>query len=41
MAEAGLYNKDELNAPEWMNIEFFEKILRETEKDDSLKVSSS
>lgn len=38
MVETELYNKDELHAPEWMNFEFFEKILRETEKDDSIKV---
>lgn len=41
MAEAELYNKDELNAPEWLNVKFFEKILQETEKDKSLKVSLS
>ncbi|KAL5291261.1 hypothetical protein ACFFRR_010583 [Megaselia abdita] len=32
------YNEDELHAPEWMNKEFFEKILRETDSDDSIKV---
>ncbi|KAL5291260.1 hypothetical protein ACFFRR_010582 [Megaselia abdita] len=32
------YNDDELHAPEWMNKEFFEKILRETDNDDSIKV---
>ncbi|KAL5290994.1 hypothetical protein ACFFRR_010417 [Megaselia abdita] len=32
------YNEDELNAPEWMNKEFFEKILRGAENDDSVQV---
>lgn len=41
MTDAELYNEDELNAPEWMDLKFFEKILRETEKDNSLKVSST
>lgn len=41
MDKAESYNKDELNAPEWMNIEFFENILCETEKDNSLKVSGT
>lgn len=40
MDKAETYNKDELNAPEWMNVEFFEKILSETEKDESIKVSA-
>lgn len=29
---------DEKIAPEWMNERFFEDILRETEKDDSIEV---
>lgn len=30
--------KDELVPPEWMNKHFFQKVLIETNKDDSLKV---
>lgn len=33
------YNEDELCAPEWMNKEYFEKILRETNNDDSIEVT--
>lgn len=32
------FNEDELCAPEWMNKEYFEKILRDTSKDDTMKV---
>lgn len=32
------FNEDELCAPEWMNKHFFEKILHDTEKDETIKV---
>ncbi|KAL5284437.1 hypothetical protein ACFFRR_006625 [Megaselia abdita] len=34
------YNEDELVAPEWLNEEFFEKILNETEREKNVKVKS-
>ncbi|KAL9698137.1 hypothetical protein quinque_001578 [Culex quinquefasciatus] len=33
------YNKDEMNAPKWMNEAFFEKVLQQSENDDSVKVT--
>lgn len=32
------FNEDELCPPEWMNRQFFEKILRETCDDESIQV---
>ncbi|XP_038116385.1 uncharacterized protein LOC6043426 [Culex quinquefasciatus] len=33
------YNKDEMNAPKWMDGAFFEKVLQQSENDDSVKVT--
>lgn len=32
------YNADELISPEWMNKDFFEKVLRKSEDDQSIQV---
>lgn len=33
-----LYNADELISPDWMDKDFFEKVLRKSEDDQSIKV---
>ena len=33
-----IYNEDELIAPDWINQEFVEKVLRQYEKSEEIKV---
>lgn len=39
MTDSELYNADELVAPEWMDKQFFENILKESKNDKSIIVS--
>lgn len=39
MAETQEFNEDELVAPEWLNENFFEKILNETTNQTNVKVT--
>lgn len=33
-----IYNADELISPDWMDRDFFEKVLRQSEQDQTIKV---
>uniref|UniRef100_A0A1Y9IVM7 CHK domain-containing protein n=1 Tax=Anopheles minimus TaxID=112268 RepID=A0A1Y9IVM7_9DIPT len=41
MLNAGTYNADELEAPAWLNDEFFCKVMRESEKDSTITLSGA
>ena len=34
-----IYNEDELSAPDWINQKFLEKVLKQYEKREDIKVS--
>lgn len=34
------YNQDELEAPQWLNEEFFENIIKKSDQNDKIKVKN-